>query len=29
MADRLLEGGFAEDDIRTMAVVNSRKLAGA
>jgi Family of unknown function (DUF6282) len=29
MADRLLEAGFAEDDIRTMAVVNTRKLAGA
>ena len=29
MADRLLEAGFAEDEIRTMAVVNTRKLAGA
>ena len=29
MADRLLEAGFAEDDVRTMAVVNTRKLAGA
>ena len=28
MADRLLEAGFSEDDIRTMAVVNTRKLAG-
>ena len=29
MADRLLEAGFAEDDIHTMAVVNTRRLAGA
>ena len=29
MADRLLEAGFSEDDVRTMAVVNTRKLAGA
>jgi hypothetical protein len=29
MADRLLEAGFTEDDIHTMAVVNTRKLAGA
>jgi hypothetical protein len=28
MADRLLEAGFSEDDVRTMAVVNTRKLAG-
>jgi hypothetical protein len=28
MADRLLEAGFTEDDIHTMAVVNTRKLAG-
>jgi Family of unknown function (DUF6282) len=28
-ADRLLEGGFSEDEIRTMSVVNSRFLAGA
>jgi Family of unknown function (DUF6282) len=28
MADRLLAAGFSEDDVRTMAVVNSRKLAG-
>ena len=27
-ADRLLEGGFTEDEIRTMTVVNSRLLAG-
>jgi Family of unknown function (DUF6282) len=27
MADRLLEAGFSEDDVRTMAVVNTRKLA--
>jgi hypothetical protein len=29
MADRLLEAGFSEQDVRTMAVVNTRKLAGA
>jgi hypothetical protein len=29
MADRLLEAGFSENDVRTMAVVNTRKLAGA
>ena len=29
LADRLLEAGFSEDDVRTMAVVNTRKLAGA
>ena len=28
MADALLEAGFAEDEIRTMAVVNTRRLAG-
>jgi hypothetical protein len=28
MADRLLAEGFSEDDVRTMAVVNSRRLAG-
>jgi hypothetical protein len=28
MADRLLEAGFSDDEIRTMAVVNTRKLAG-
>jgi hypothetical protein len=28
MADRLLEAGFAEDDVRTMAVSNTRRLAG-
>ena len=28
LADHLLEAGFAEDDVRTMAVVNTRKLAG-
>jgi hypothetical protein len=27
-ADRLLEGGFGEDEIRTMTVVNSARLAG-
>jgi len=29
MADRLLEAGFSEHDVRTMAVDNTRKLAGA
>jgi Family of unknown function (DUF6282) len=29
MADRLLEAGFSEDDVRMMAVVNTRELAGA
>jgi hypothetical protein len=29
MADRLLEAGFSEDDVHTMAVVNTRMLAGA
>ena len=29
MADQLLGAGFAEDEIRTMAVVNTRRLAGA
>ena len=29
MADRLLEAGFAEEDVHTMAVVNTRRLAGA
>lgn len=29
MADRLLEAGFSDDDVRTMAVVNTRRLAGA
>ena len=29
MADRLLENGFSDDDVRTMAVVNTRRLAGA
>jgi hypothetical protein len=28
MADRLLAAGFGEDDVRTMAVTNTRKLAG-
>ena len=28
MADHLLEAGFSEDDVYTMAVVNTRKLAG-
>ncbi len=29
MADRLLEAGFSEHDVRTMAVTNTRRLAGA
>jgi hypothetical protein len=29
MADRLLDAGFSEDDVHTMAVVNTRRLAGA
>jgi hypothetical protein len=29
MADRLLEAGFSGEDVRTMAVLNTRKLAGA
>jgi len=28
MADRLLEAGFDEEEIRTMAVTNTRRLAG-
>jgi Family of unknown function (DUF6282) len=28
MADKLLEAGFDEDEVRTMAVTNTRKLAG-
>jgi len=28
MADRLLEAGFDEDEVRTMAVTNTRKIAG-
>jgi hypothetical protein len=28
MADRLLEAGFGEDEVQTMAVTNTRKLAG-
>jgi hypothetical protein len=28
MADRLLEAGFSENDVRTMAVTNTRMLAG-
>ena len=28
MADRLLEAGFEENEVRTMAVTNTRKLAG-
>ncbi len=29
LADRLLEAGFSDDDVHTMAVVNTRALAGA
>jgi hypothetical protein len=29
MADRLLDAGFADDDVHTMAVVNTRALADA
>ena len=29
MADRLLDAGFSEEDVRTMAVVNTRSVAGA
>jgi hypothetical protein len=29
MADRLLDAGFSEHDVHTMAVVNTRELAGA
>jgi hypothetical protein len=28
MADRFLEAGFGEDDVRTMAVANTRRVAG-
>ena len=28
MADRLLDAGFGEDEVRTMAVTNTRRLAG-
>jgi hypothetical protein len=28
MADRLLEAGFGEDEVRTMAVTNTRRIAG-
>jgi len=28
MADRLLAAGFYEDEVHTMAVVNTRRLAG-
>jgi hypothetical protein len=29
MADRFLEAGFTEEEVRTMAVDNTRRLAGA
>jgi hypothetical protein len=28
MADRFLAAGFSEDDVRTMAVANTRRVAG-
>jgi hypothetical protein len=28
MADRFLEAGFSEQEVRTMAVQNTRRLAG-
>jgi hypothetical protein len=28
MADRFLEAGFDEDEVRTMAVANTRRVAG-
>jgi hypothetical protein len=28
MADRLLEAGFSDEEVRTMAVDNTRMLAG-
>jgi hypothetical protein len=28
MADRFLATGFGEDDVRTMAVANTRRVAG-
>ena len=28
MADRMLEAGFTEDDVRTVAVTNTRRLGG-
>ncbi len=29
MADRFLEAGFTDEEVRTMAVDNTRRLAGA
>ena len=29
MAEKLLEAGFSEDEVKTMAVDNTRRLAGA
>ncbi len=29
MADRLLEAGFSEEEVHAMAVVNTRRVAGA
>jgi hypothetical protein len=28
MADRMLDAGFTEDDVRTVAVTNTRRIAG-
>jgi hypothetical protein len=28
MADRFLEAGFSEEEVRTMAVANTRRVAG-
>jgi hypothetical protein len=28
MADRMLDAGFSEDDVRMVAVTNTRRLAG-
>jgi hypothetical protein len=29
MVDRLLEAGFSDEEVHTMAVVNTRRVAGA
>ena len=29
MAERLLDAGFAEEEVRTMAVTNTRRAGGA
>jgi len=28
LADRMLDAGFGEDDVRTVAVINTRRIAG-